>query len=406
MPKAALGVPAPIHIFKAGRHTAMQGRTLEFSAADLAATAAAYDPALHEAPLVIGHPADNAPAFGWVAGLSADAGGLYATPRQLEPAFAEEVRAGRYKKVSASFYVPDSPHNPHPGVFYLRHVGFLGAQPPAVKGLAPVQFAEGDDEAGCVTVEFAESPGLLRRLADVFRGLREYIVEKDGAETADRVLPAWAVSELQENAAQAAAAVGELASRTDGDSSAAAGAAEIPAFAESSNPKETPMPETPATTAATPAAPEMAVAFAEARKKADELAAQVAELRADARLTSARALVEQQVAAGRLTPAQTQGLAEFMASLDDELTFEFAEADGKAAAVTPLAFMTAFLQRLPKQVEFAEVSRDTHDQVDGLTPGQAAQAALDYQEEARRAGRTVSITDALDAVRAGRKEGK
>lgn len=240
-----------------------------------------------------------------------------------------------------------------------------------------------------MTVEFSESPGLLRRLADVFRGLREYIVEKDGAETADRVLPAWTVSELQENAAQAAAS-----------------ATEIPAFAESSNPKETPMPEIPATTTATPAAPEMAVAFAEARQKADELAAQVAELRADARLTRVRALVEQQVAAGRLTPAQTQGLAEFMANLDDELNFEFAEADGKTAGVTPLAFMTAWLQRLPKQVEFAEVSRDTHDQVDGLTPRQAAQAALDYQEEARRAGRTISITDALDAVRAGRKEGK
>ena len=138
----------------------------------------------------------------------------------------------------------------------------------------------------------------------------------------------------------------------------------------------------------------------------DELAAQVPELQADARLTRARAQVERQVAAGRLTPAQSQGLAEFMASLDDELNFEFAEADGKTAAVTPLAYMTAFLERLPKQVEFAEVSRDTHDQVDGLTPGQAAQAALDYQEEARRAGRIISITDALDAVRAGRKEGK
>lgn len=55
---------------------------------------------------------------------------------------------------------------------------------------------------------------------------------------------------------------------------------------------------------------------------------------------------------------------------------------------------------------WSSVSRDTHDQVDGLTPRQAAQAALDYQEEARRAGRTISITDALDAVRAGRKEGK
>ena len=36
MPKAQQ--PAPIHIFRPGRHTAMQGLTLDFSEADLAAT--------------------------------------------------------------------------------------------------------------------------------------------------------------------------------------------------------------------------------------------------------------------------------------------------------------------------------------------------------------------------------
>lgn len=33
----------------------MSGDVLEFSAADLATTAAAYDPARHEAPIVVGH---------------------------------------------------------------------------------------------------------------------------------------------------------------------------------------------------------------------------------------------------------------------------------------------------------------------------------------------------------------
>ena len=383
MPKEASGAPAPIHIFRPGRHTAMQGRTISFSGEDLAATAAAYDPALHEAPLVIGHPQSDAPAFGWVEALTAGPEGLFAVPRQLEPAFAEAVEQGRYKKVSASFYAPDSPHNPAPGVYYLRHVGFLGAQPPAVKGLQPVEFA--DDGEGCVTVEFAESPGLLRRLADVFRALREYIVEKDGAETADRVLPAWTVSDLTEEAAQASA-----------------NAADIPAFAETQA-KEHPMPESPAAPAPAPEKP-LDPAFAEAREQAAQLAAQVAELKADARLTRAKALVERQVAAGRLTPAQSQGLAEFMAGLEDELNFEFAEASGETSSVTPLAFMTAFLEGLPRQVEFAEVSRDTHDRVDGLTPADAARAALDYQEEARSRGRIVSVTDALAAVRAGKKQ--
>lgn len=168
------------------------------------------------------------------------------------------------------------------------------------------------------------------------------------------------------------------------------------------------MPQNPATqpTAAPAPAPEKSLdpAFAEAREQASRLAVQVAELKADARLTRARAVVERQVAAGRLTPGQSQGLAEFMAGLDDELNFEFAEASGQTASVTPLAWMTAFLEGLPRQVEFAEVSRDTHDRVDGLTPADAARAALEYQEEARSKGRIVSVTDALAAVRAGKKQ--
>jgi hypothetical protein len=142
-----------IHIFRAGSHAPMQGATLDFSVADLAATARAYDPARHEAPLVVGHPVVDAPAYGWVAGLVAEPEGLFATPRAVDPAFAEIVRAERYRNVSASFWRPDAPRNPVPGTFYLKHVGFLGAVPPAVAGLQPVQFGAEDDTT--VTVEFA-----------------------------------------------------------------------------------------------------------------------------------------------------------------------------------------------------------------------------------------------------------
>ncbi|MDL6388248.1 peptidase, partial [Escherichia coli] len=70
----------------------------------------------------------------------------------LDPQFAEMVTDGRFKKVSASFYLPDSPSNPKPGVLYLRHVGFLGAQPPSVKGLKQVSFSEQEEGV----VEFAD----------------------------------------------------------------------------------------------------------------------------------------------------------------------------------------------------------------------------------------------------------
>lgn len=139
-----------IHIFHAGRQTAMSGVSIDFTEADMAATAAAYDPAKHEAPIVVGHPATDDPAHGWVRSLSAIGADLFAEAHQVNPAFAELVQAGAYKKVSASFYPPQHPNNPTPGVYALRHVGYLGAQPPAVKGLKPTEFAE---DAECVEIE-------------------------------------------------------------------------------------------------------------------------------------------------------------------------------------------------------------------------------------------------------------
>lgn len=365
-----------IHIFRPGRHTSMQGATIDFGEGDLIATAKAYDPTRHEAPLVIGHPRADAPAWGWVGGLTADEGGLFATPHQLDPAFAEMVRAGRFKKVSASFYTPDSPHNPVPGVYYLRHVGFLGAQPPAVKGLAPVpvNFAEGDTDEGCVSFDFAESPGLLRWLADLFRGLREYVVEKDGAETADRAIPSYAVSGLQEMAAASAAQ-----------------AAEIPAFAENlTPPKEKSMQkqETP---------PAENIDFAETKARADELERKVAYLTGIARKERASRLVDKALADGRLTPAQSVGLADFMAGLDEEGTFDFAENGGKTTSMSPAAFMAAFLERLPKQVDFSEAAPGGEEAPD-TSSNDIAQRALAYCEEMRTKGVTVSITDAVAHV--------
>jgi plastocyanin len=134
----------PLHIFKPGTHTAQCGTTVNFTETDLAATVAAYNPTLHEAPLVIGHPQHDAPAAGWVKSLTATAQGLIAETQQIDVTFAEQIAKGSYKKISASFYHPTAPNNPVPGVYYLRHVGFLGAQPPAVKGLRPIELAEGE----------------------------------------------------------------------------------------------------------------------------------------------------------------------------------------------------------------------------------------------------------------------
>jgi hypothetical protein len=99
---------ARIEVFRPGTFKPMSGDPISYSAADLKAIADAYDPELAPAPVVVGHPDTDAPAFGWIEGLDYDAsvGRLFANLHQIEPAFADAVKAGRYRKVSMAFFAP------------------------------------------------------------------------------------------------------------------------------------------------------------------------------------------------------------------------------------------------------------------------------------------------------------
>ncbi len=177
-----------IEIFAPGRHVATNGKTYEFTADQVAAIAADYSPATFAAPIVIGHPKMDDPAYGWAELLTVnEAGKLVAKLEKVNPAFAEGVDGGSYRKVSAKFYEPADPNNPKPGSWYLRHIGFLGATPPAVKGLAPA-FAEESDGP-----EFADQElgWLASNIADGFRRLRDWFIGKYGVEEADKAIPAW-----------------------------------------------------------------------------------------------------------------------------------------------------------------------------------------------------------------------
>lgn len=155
-PGSGAALPGGIEIFKAGTHRDDAGNTHTFTRAQLEEMAATYNATLREAPLTVGHPKDNLPAYGWVQRVFInDAGNLAIDTHQVDPAFADMVKAGRFKKRSASFYPPGAPHNPTPGKWYLRHVAFLGAQPPAVAGLKDMAFAEYGDLAEALS--FSES---------------------------------------------------------------------------------------------------------------------------------------------------------------------------------------------------------------------------------------------------------
>ena len=356
-----------IHIFTPGQHTAMNGLSLNFTEADLIASANAYDPALHEAPIVVGHPKADAPAYGWIKGLQY-AEGLQADPHQVDVAFSEMVSQGRFKKVSASFYLPDSPANPVPGVYYLRHVGFLGAQPPAIKGLKPVEF----NEAEIGVINFADMDDIIN--ASLWRNLREFFISKFSLADADNTIPGYAVSQLEQMAQ-------EEPDETD------------PSI-DSSSLTQTDYQELAGAAMSTAERARLAALETEnAILRAAQLAANktAKEQRTSALHAEHTNFAESLLKEGKLLPTQiavSVAALDFLASQDQPV--EFAEGEINKPL---LVGVKGLLSALPKQIEFSELgagSTESDQVVDFAAPAgfavdnnrlKAHAAALNYQRQ-------------------------
>ena len=125
--------PVYVEALKVGTFKDSKGNAHTFTLEDLKSIAAGYNPAASEAPVVIGHPSDNAPAFGWIKDAVVKGQSLFLGMKDLVPEFVDACKKGMYKKRSISLREDKS----------IRHLGFLGAIPPAIKGLVDFAFAEG-----------------------------------------------------------------------------------------------------------------------------------------------------------------------------------------------------------------------------------------------------------------------
>ncbi|WP_432719854.1 peptidase [Jeongeupia wiesaeckerbachi] len=347
--------PKPLHIFKPGTWITTAGEEISFSQADLDATAAAYDPTRHKAPIVVGHPKSDDPAQGWAKSLLSNERGLYAEPMKVAPAFAEEVNAGRFGTISAKFYRPEDLNNPKPGIWYLRHIGFLGAQPPAVKGLDEPSFAEDSTEDdGCVCFQEGVAFGGwgLDTSASLFRRLRDWLIGQHGQETADQVVPDWQIESIREAAQQE-----RNDERVEGSS----------AFSEShpqpNDEEHTVTPEEKAQLEAENTRLKQQLAVAEADKR---------NAAATKRHGEHAAFAEGLVGEGRLAPKAKAAVVALLDAVDGEAPVEFGEGDSKQ----PLAdAFKSFLGELPKVVEFGE-----HATKDRSTTG-ASGASAEFAEK-------------------------
>ncbi len=395
-----------IRIFRAGRHTDANGNTVEFTNKDIDDIVRSYNPSFHEAPIVIGHPKHNAPAFGWTRGLHKRDGEVLASVDQLDPSFAEAVRKGHYKKVSASFYRPDSPNNPTPGKYHLRHIGFLGAQPPAIKGLGDVQFAESDTlESGCLTFEFAEvdlkgdAAATAVETADKVVSEASSAISKAVQETVSKLLSKAlkaAFPELDDTKLTEAITTG-LAAPPDGEEKGSALQSAIAAALTGA--VEAPVKDavsSAAADAAAQAAPPATADHAEKtinlkeralRRREEELAAAERRHRASAHVSFLEGLAKE----GKRLPFQRGQALELLEQLGSG-ALSFAEGEPSA-----LERVKALMTALPKLVEFNEISGDATSFAED-DPSAIAARATSYQAEQATKGVVVTTAEAVRHV--------
>ncbi|ELH8508656.1 peptidase [Salmonella enterica] len=367
---------ATLAVFAPGTHTAMDGRTITFTPEDCIDLANSYDPSVSEAPFVIGHPSLTAPAYGWAERLEYRDGIVYAVPRQVNPAFAEAFNAGSYKKRSLSIYQPDSPGNPKPGHFYARHVGFLGAVPPGVKGLPDAQFAEASGDNG--PLEFA-LPWEADNLASLFQSIRDWVIQETTIEQADSIIPQWRIQSILDSATDECKSISPLA------------------YAEETNVDPNKKTSSMATDFAER---EAALAVREARLAAEEEVARTRQLKE--KRTATVAFADGLVKGGSILPRQKTAIVEVLMNLSQE-PLSFSEGE-TTISQSPEALLREILSTKPAVVNFSEKTGTADAPVDFADASALATAAQNYQAEQAKQGRTISMTDAVNHVKKGAQQ--
>lgn len=374
-----------VEIFRAGQHVDSKGRACSFTTADLDQVVD-NNTKLGPAPLVLGHPQHDDPAFGWTHELKREGDSLFMKAGDVHPDFAASVQSGAYRNRSVHVF-PDKTHG-----WRLRHVGWLGAAPPAID-LKPVQFAAAEDEGhefGSSDISPWDVYSALDDIAALMRGWRERLIATDGLDAANEALPEWRISGIAATAARI---------REAGNS-------------QSNNSLFTHAPTI--TMSLTQADLDRVAQETEARIRAElgsQFTASTAELE-QLRAERQRERIASQIAgwkqAGLLLPAEEPGLAEFMAALEGGepgASFEFTAADGKATAKkTGAEYFAEFVAARGKLVKLtgaggkAGGDSDPKPAVDLNDANAIARAASEFQQAEATAGREVSIAAAVSHV--------
>ena len=346
-----------LDVCRTGRWTDASNRKVDVDSAMLNRLASNYrrsDPA----PVVVGHPELNAPAYGWIDELRVVGDRLQAKLRDLAPAFRQAVEQGRYASRSLAF---------SQGGAVVRHLGFLGGRRPAVDGLAPTRFSSPPDQV--VVFALGDDGELASPLGNRLRELRD----EQGLSNSD-LATAMGISEGTVGQILA----GDIARPPDESLRRVARLLRVP-YEELRDLA----PDDDGDGA------DMAsLAEREARLRAREIAAD---------------FIQPHIEAGRVLPAERDLVAALAARLDGGDSVQFA-AGGEDVTEAPLEALGRFLGALPARVIYTELAAAPGPDVDTHTEATATNEALanrarEIMDDARKRGAVLAPVVALAQAR-------
>lgn len=320
-----------VEVFRAGTQTDSAGNTRQFTQADLDQVIANHDPE-HPAPHVITHKEMYSPfAYGQSSELKREGDSLYVKSTKIEPQFEALVKNGNLFERSIRLLPTDKG-------FKLGHIAWLGAEPPAVEGMAPVSFNA--SQQGLDFMMDTQTPNALARL---MRSLRDYFIGSVGLDEAGSIIQDWQIEQLNRHVAelenqdnnQSTTQFSKNNSKGDGimsaftqadiDAATAKGAADAKATAESD--------------------------FA---KQQNTLQQQLDSERAERQRSEFSAVIKTHLDRG-VAPSDLAGATDFMLSLNPgtDGAFEFSQGAGdKAQTVktSQLDFVKGLLAKIPASV--------------------------------------------------------
>ena len=370
-----------IDVCRAGTWRDMQGHDVcldEERLDRIVAAHAAADPA----PVVVGHPETDAPAYAWINGLRRVGDRLQAKLRDIAPSFREAVEEGRYSGRSIALEGDR-----------IRHLGFLGGRAPAVPGLAPTRFASVPQ----TVVAFAEAGEAVSQdeapqdHPDSLRAL-----EPRGDEDGDSLVPPSALQgrgDTEEECEATDDAAGTDSRAAEQPGARARRLSDIGEQEAALTAREAPLLEREAAVAA------------------------------DDRRRTAEAAIAPHVDAGRVLPAERTALVALLAALSGDagntgkgaaggrVTITFASPLGGEVRMRGAAILERFVEGLPRRVDYrtlaggpvpgASALEGSHEDAGEGSARIAAEARALMAAEAER-GVTLTPAEAVDRTRAKR----